>query len=80
MEKKQKPTQKQEIIRFIKETGAITAYDAVIHLGILQLSSRLGELESMGWVFNRKQIIKNNRYGRKVDFYCYSIAKEGINP
>lgn len=39
-------TQSQEIIRYMQEKGSITAFDAVLDLGITQLSSRLVGLEN----------------------------------
>lgn len=66
-------TQRERIIRYIKDYGSITAYEAVIELGILQLSSRLGELEKMGYEFERKRMTRTNRYGEKISFMKYSF-------
>lgn len=68
-------TQRQRIVRYIKDYGSITAYEAVVELGILQLSSRLGELEKQGYEFERKRLTRTNRYGEKITFMQYSFPK-----
>lgn len=77
---KPKPTQKQEVVRWLKEKGKLSAYEAAWRLGILQLSSRIGELEAMGWIFSRRIIVKKNRYGRRVHYMEYSVRRRGIMP
>ena len=67
--------QRNRIIRYLKDFGSITAYEAVSELGILQLSSRLGELEKMGYSFERERLTRKNRYGEKVTFMRYSFPK-----
>ena len=68
--------QRERIVRYLKDNGSITAYEAVKELGILQLASRLGELEGMGYTFDRQRISKKNRYGETVTFMRYSFPKE----
>lgn len=68
-------TQKQRVIEYINEFGSITALEAVRDLGILQLSARLCELERQGIRFDKKQEASLNRYGEKVYYTRYSLAK-----
>lgn len=70
-----KKNQKQRILDYINETGSITALEAVRELGVLQLSSRLVELERDGIVFNKEQESALNRFGERVYYIRYSIAK-----
>jgi len=69
-------TQRQRIVRYLKDNGSITAFEAVKELGVLQLSARLIELENEGYVFNKKREHSKNRYGERVDYMRYSIAEE----
>lgn len=70
-----KKNQRQRILDYINEFGSITALEAVRELGVLQLSSRLVELERDGIVFNKEQESALNRFGERVYYTRYSIAK-----
>lgn len=70
-----KKNQRQRILDYINEFGSITALEAVRELGVLQLSSRLVELERDGIVFNKEQESALNRFGERVYYIRYSIAK-----
>lgn len=66
-------TQTKRLLRFLKDYGSITAYEAVKELGIMQLSARIIDLEHEGYVFDKKQESAINRYGEKVYFKRYSL-------
>lgn len=68
-------TQKERLIRYLKDNKSITALEAVRELGILQLSARLVELENEGYVFDKKPESSKNRYGESVNYIRYSIAE-----
>lgn len=70
-----KKNQRQRILDYINEFGSITALEAVRDLGVLQLSARLVELEKDGIVFNKAQESALNRFGERVYYTRYSIAK-----
>lgn len=70
-----KKNQRQRILDYINEFGSITALEAVRDLGVLQLSARLVELERDGIVFNKAQESALNRFGERVYYIRYSIAK-----
>ena len=71
------PTQRQQIIAFMKKHGSITRLDSGCKLFIFELSSRIGELEARGWQFNRTRETRKNSYGQTKHFVKYLIAKEG---
>lgn len=70
-----KKNQRQRILDYINEFGSITALEAVRELGVLQLSARLVELEKDGIVFHKEQESALNRFGERVYYTRYSIAK-----
>ena len=70
-----KKNQRQRILDYINEFGSITALEAVRDLGVLQLSARLVELEKDGIVFHKEQESALNRFGERVYYTRYSIAK-----
>ena len=72
------PTQKEQIIRFMKQNGSITRLDAATKLFIMELSSRIGELEDRGWEFNKVNESHKNTFGQTKTFTRYSIKKEGL--
>lgn len=75
----QGPTQKEQIVKYMKEHGSITRLDSSCKLFIFELSARIVELEKMGWVFNKARESRKNKYGQTKTFTRYSIAKEGLN-
>ncbi len=68
-------TQKQEILKWIRQHGSITRATAA-NLHIYELSSRIGELEKDGWTFTRKTLTGTNAYGRKWRCTEYSNARK----
>lgn len=66
-------TQKQRIVRYLKDEGSITALEAVRELGVLQLSARLCELIEDGYDFDKKTESSLNRYGERVYYTRYSL-------
>lgn len=69
-------TQKERLIRYLKEEGSVTALEAVRELGILQLSARLCELIDDGYDFDSKVESSLNRYGEKVWYKRYSLKEQ----
>lgn len=66
-------TQKELIIKYIKDFGSITSYQAYIDLGITQLATRIKELKEQGYSFSYEWISKKNRYGKSVAFKKYKL-------
>lgn len=69
-------TQKDAILRYLKETGSITRAEAFTELGIAELSSRIGELEMQGYEFDRTRLYGKNRYGEPIHYIKYSLKGE----
>ena len=67
-------SQHERILRYLEEFGSITALEAVVDLGILQLSARICELEKMGYKFTKTPVKSKNRYGDPVRFMRYARA------
>lgn len=71
-----KITQKERIIKYIKDFGSITDYEATTELGILQFGARLKELKEQGYQFKQELQKTKNRYGDTVHFYKYSFMED----
>ena len=67
-----KPTQRDRVLSYIQEFGSITRRESFVDLGVVELSSRIGELESMGYQFNRETETSKNRDGDSVSYTRYS--------
>lgn len=72
--KKRKKTQKDRVLEYIQEFGSISRREGFMDLGIVELSSRIGELEAMGYCFDKKMETSKNRYGENVHYTRYSLA------
>lgn len=73
----QKITQKELIIKYLKDFGFISSWEAYAELGITQLGARIFELKEKGYVFKKERVKRLNRYGRKIAFDKYSLAEVG---
>ena len=69
-----KPTQKEQVLRYLQDFGSITRIQSFMDLGVCELSSRIGELEQDGYKFNRTKQTVTNRYGIKVTVTKYELA------
>lgn len=72
------PTQKELIIRYMKQYGSISRLEAATKLFVMELSSRIGELEDRGWEFEKTNESHKNAYGQVKHFTRYAIKKEGL--
>ena len=70
-----KITQRDRVIQFMREHGSITAYEAFTEIGCTQLSARICELESEGYIFETECIKTKNRYGDNTHYYKYRLVR-----
>lgn len=71
-----KKNQREEILKYIKQFGSITRFEAMRDLGVAELSSRIGELEAKGYAFNRTTERFTTRLGKKSHYTRYSLEGE----
>ena len=77
---KENPTQRQQIINYLKSDDTpnyISAYEAFKDLYISQFWARVYELEARGWVFSRELVKYTNQYGISKNFKRIRILEEG---
>ena len=77
---KENPTQRQQIINYLKSKDTpdyISAYEAFSELFISQFWARIFELEKLGWQFSRERVKYTSPSGIRKDFIRVRIAKEG---
>lgn len=73
-----KPTQCDKIIKYMRDFGEITAYNAFIDLGITQLAARIFELKRKGYTFTTEFRSAKNRYGEQVSYKVYKLTEKKV--
>ena len=66
-------TQKERIIRHLKDKGTITSLEAMQEYGIMRLTSRVCELKDQGYLIRSEFVSSTNRYNEAVSFSKYSL-------
>ena len=77
---KENPTQRQQIINYLKSKDTpdyISAYEAFTELYISQFWARIFELEKRKWEFSRERVKYTSPSGIRKDFIRIRIVKEG---
>ncbi len=73
-----KVSQCSRILRYMKETGGITSWEAIKEFGCTRLSGRIYDLRRAGWRIRWERVCGKNRYGETVKFKRYFL-EEGQN-
>lgn len=71
-------TQKELILKYIADHGAITSFQAYEDLGITQLATRIKELKAKGYRFKTETQKTRNRYGKPVHFVKYYLIDKAV--
>ena len=71
------PTQREQIVNYMKEYGSITRLESSLELFIFEMPARICELQKLGWVFKKTREKRTNANGITKSFTRYSIIKEG---
>lgn len=72
-----KASQKQMILRYMREEGSITPLDAIREFGCLRLGARIWDLKNQDGVPIKSEMeTHKNRYGKSVQYARYSLESE----
>lgn len=63
MDAREKLTQEERVIGYIRENGSLTRLEAVTELGIFELAARINGLEKKGYSFKKEQITFKTKSG-----------------
>ena len=69
-----KITQRERIVKYIRDFGSITSFEAYADLGITQLATRIKELKDEGYKFKTEWINSKNKYGKPISFKRYFLV------
>jgi len=67
-------TQKQRILKYLRDFGSITPLEALRDLGIMRLGARIWELIRDGWPIFADTECAPNRYGQTTRYARYRRA------
>ena len=73
---KTKLSQKDKVLRHLKQVGPITPIEAFNDYAIMRLTSRICELKDEGHKIKSELISSKNRFGEKVSFSKYTLSEE----
>jgi predicted ArsR family transcriptional regulator len=74
IDKEKAPTQREEILMFIRKHGRITAVQAATELLIMNFTARISDLRRQGVDIRTETITKPNRYKRMVSYNRYWVG------
>lgn len=69
-------TQTERVLAYMKEYGSITSLEAMNHLGVMRLASRVSDLRRQGVPIEREITKAKNRYGEDTSFARYKLKEE----
>lgn len=67
---------KEILLKYLKEYGSITSFEAFEKLFDTRLSDTIYRLEKDGYKFKRETIKKKGYYGKEITFYKYILVEE----
>lgn len=73
---KEKVNQRELVLKYIRDFGYITSWQAYQDLGITQLATRIKELKDKGYQFKTEDVRTKNRYGKPSHYYKYYLVNE----
>lgn len=76
MSENSNPVQRQRVLNYMHHYGSITQYEALEHLGILRLASRISEIKKMGYPVKSNRVTVINKFGEKCRVARYSLGDE----
>lgn len=71
-----KPTQKELVLKYMRDFGSISTFQAFADLGITRLSGRIYDLKQIGYSFTKERIYTKNRYGKSVYYDKYRLVED----
>lgn len=69
-------TQKEEVLRHLREMGSLSSFEAFAYYGITRLSARVHELRKDGYTIRGTVQKVKSRNGKTVMFERYRLSDE----
>ena len=74
--KENRPTQCDLILKYIRDFGSISTWEAMMDLGVARLASRIFDLKNKGYKFRKQRIYTSNRYDKKIYYDRYFLVED----
>lgn len=71
-------SQAGRLLHHFEQGFSINRLDALIQLGIFELSARIIDLEAHGYIIHKERKTVTNRFGEKASVTEYSLIKEKV--
>lgn len=71
-----KLSQKQKVLRHLKQIGSITPLEAFNDYAIMRLTSRICELKDEGYDIKSELVSSQNRFKEKVSYSKYTLNEK----
>lgn len=68
-----KTTQKDRVLRYMRNHDGITSIQAFSDLGITRISARIADLRADGFIIASVRESGKNRYGQKTNYVRYIL-------
>lgn len=68
-------TQYDLILKYLRDFGTISPYEAFRDLGVTKLATRISEMKQKGYEFKSEWVTTTNRYGQEIRYKRYSLLK-----
>lgn len=68
-------TRKDRVLKYMRDFGSITSWEAFRELGVTRLSAVIFDLKKDGYEIASKSESTRNRYGDKVTFSRYRLIE-----
>tara|TARA_R100000329_G_scaffold35345_1_gene33204 strand:+ start:2071 stop:2343 length:273 start_codon:yes stop_codon:yes gene_type:complete len=72
-------TQKETLLKYLKENGSITSLECVTKLFIIDLQGVVRDLKQDGYTILSHWIKKTNMYGQKKRFKAYYLIQDSVD-
>lgn len=69
-------TQEDRVLKFMRDTGSITSWQAIQEFGITRLSAKIFNLRRMGYEITSEVVYSRNRYKEVVHFFKYKLVED----
>ena len=71
-----KNSQCEQILRYMKAHGSITAAEAMEYIGCYRLAARIADLRKAGHTIESKMVTGKNRHKQTINYAIYRLVKE----
>ena len=73
--REKRPTQCERILKYIRDFGSISTWQAMMDLGVARLASRIFDLKQQGYVFQKRRVTTKKSVRREYLLLRVQISR-----